>query len=177
MTLRLVTWNVNGLRAVLQRLSTSLKQLLDDLDADIVCLQETKLTRSELDEELVRPPAHVFTSSCQGLKRTIAHCLDAVGSRVPRLVLQLSSKTLSELEAEGRCVITDHQAFVLINTYCPALASADRLEYKLQFHALLQDRVRALREASKHVIVVVRSAIRLSCDIPGIHANMRPFGC
>ncbi|RLN92957.1 hypothetical protein BBJ28_00021438 [Nothophytophthora sp. Chile5] len=245
--LRLVTWNVNGLRAVLQRLSTSLKQFLDDLDADIVCLQETKLTRSELDEELVRPPGteekelvaalvgagselicltcvstgydafysfcrqrggysgvvtfckselptvaaeegltgcwqtkdrvgHVGSLSnevvqrtsshppCQALKLTIGDYLDAVGSRVPHLVLQLSSKTLSELEAEGRCVITDHQAFVLINTYCPALASADRLEYKLQFHALLQDRVRTLREANKHVIVVVRSAIRLSCD-------------
>lgn len=55
-SLRVMTWNVNGLRAVLQRLQKSLKQFLDDLDADIICLQETKLTRSELDEELVRPP-------------------------------------------------------------------------------------------------------------------------
>lgn len=62
---------------------------------------------------------------------------------------------MNDLEAEGRCVITDHQAFVLINTYCPALASADRLEYKLQFHALLEDRVKALLEANKRVVVVV----------------------
>jgi AP endonuclease-2 len=63
---------------------------------------------------------------------------------------------VSDLEGEGRCVITDHQAFVLLNTYCPALASADRMEYKLQFHALLEDRVQALREANKRVVVVVR---------------------
>lgn len=55
--LRVLTWNVNGLRAVLQRLGMmSLRELLDSLQADIICLQETKMTRSELDEDLVRPP-------------------------------------------------------------------------------------------------------------------------
>jgi exonuclease III len=53
--LRIVTWNVNGLRAVLQRLDKSARQFLEELEADIICLQETKMTRSELDEELVRP--------------------------------------------------------------------------------------------------------------------------
>ena len=53
--LRLVTWNVNGLRAILQRLGQNLPQFLESFDAEIICLQETKLTRSELDEEFVRP--------------------------------------------------------------------------------------------------------------------------
>ncbi|KAG6967792.1 hypothetical protein JG688_00006138 [Phytophthora aleatoria] len=176
--LQLVTWNVNGLRAVLQRLEQSLHQFLESLEADIICLQETKMTRSELDEELVRPPGFdAFYSFCQhrggysgvvtfvksdlptvaaeegltGLLRT----KDSVG-HVGSLHDELSSKLVNDLEAEGRCIITDHQAFVLLNTYCPALASADRLEYKLQFHALLEDRVSALQAANKRVIVVVR---------------------
>jgi len=53
--------------------------------------------------------------------------------------------------------VTDHGAFVLLNLYCPALASLDRLEFKMNFHALLQDRVDALRAANKRVIVVVRA--------------------
>jgi hypothetical protein len=36
---KIVTWNVNGLRAVLQRRGTSLLELLESLQADIVCLQ------------------------------------------------------------------------------------------------------------------------------------------
>lgn len=52
---RVLTWNVNGLRAVLQREKKKLRVLLDELQADLICFQETKLTRSELDEELVRP--------------------------------------------------------------------------------------------------------------------------
>ncbi|KAG4057747.1 hypothetical protein PC123_g7245 [Phytophthora cactorum] len=174
--LQLVTWNVNGLRAVLQRLEQSLHQFLESLEADIICLQETKMTRSELDEELVRPPGFdAFYSFCRhrggysgvvtfvksdlptvaaeegltGLLRT----KDSVG-HVGSLHDELPSKLVNDLDAEGRCIITDHQAFVLLNTYCPALASADRLEYKLQFHALLEDRVSALQAANKRVIVV-----------------------
>lgn len=53
--IRVLSWNVNGLRAVLQREKKKLYVMLNELQADIICFQETKLTRSELDEELVRP--------------------------------------------------------------------------------------------------------------------------
>ncbi|POM60668.1 Exodeoxyribonuclease III [Phytophthora palmivora] len=134
------------------------------------------MTRSELDQELVRPPGFdAFYSFCRhrgGYSGVVTFvkcdlptvaaeegltghwqtkdCVGHFGS----LHHELSPKQVNDLEAEGRCVITDHKEFVLLNTYCPALASADRLEYKLQFHALLEDRVTALREANKRVIVV-----------------------
>lgn len=63
---------------------------------------------------------------------------------------------LLELESEGRTVITDHKAFILINVYCPAIRNEERLEYKIAFHELLTRRIEALREASKNVILVVR---------------------
>lgn len=72
---------------------------------------------------------------------------------------QIPAKFLTELDSEGRCVMTDHQAFVLINVYCPALVSLDRLDFKLAFHELLQDRVGALQLANRQVIVVVRSVM------------------
>lgn len=54
--LRVLSWNVNGLRAMLQRLGMrSLGEFLDSLEADVICVQETKMTRAELDEELAQP--------------------------------------------------------------------------------------------------------------------------
>ena len=53
--LRLMTWNVNGLRAVLQRKKQNLNDFLTALDCDVLCFQETKITRNEMDEELARP--------------------------------------------------------------------------------------------------------------------------
>ena len=40
--MKIVSWNVNGLRAVLKNSGKSLKDFLDGLEADIICLQETK---------------------------------------------------------------------------------------------------------------------------------------
>lgn len=78
--LRVMTWNVNGLRAVLQREKQKLQTLLRDLDADIVCFQETKLTRSELDDELVRPEgaahdAHVCAQAAHLRVASLTHTL------------------------------------------------------------------------------------------------------
>lgn len=42
--MKVVSWNVNGLRAVLKNQGKDLKLFLDDLDADIICFQETKAT-------------------------------------------------------------------------------------------------------------------------------------
>lgn len=44
MSFKIVTWNINGIRSSQQ----DLKQLFDSLEADIICLQETKITRKDL---------------------------------------------------------------------------------------------------------------------------------
>ena len=53
--MRLLSWNINGLRAWIQREEKELCNLLDSLNADIICFQESKLTRSELDLTLAQP--------------------------------------------------------------------------------------------------------------------------
>lgn len=51
--MRIVSWNVNGLRAVLKNTGKSLKQFLDNFEAEIICLQETKATSRELEHCIV----------------------------------------------------------------------------------------------------------------------------
>lgn len=41
--MKILTWNINGIRAA--RRDKSLKEVLDSLEADVICLQETKVTR------------------------------------------------------------------------------------------------------------------------------------
>ena len=47
---KLVSWNVNGLRAVVGK---GFAQIFDELDADCVCLQETKLQKGQIDLEFL----------------------------------------------------------------------------------------------------------------------------
>ena len=44
--MKIVTWNINGIRASNREIP--LKKLLDSLEADIICLQETKVTREQI---------------------------------------------------------------------------------------------------------------------------------
>ncbi len=50
-SLRVVSWNVNGLRAVLKNTGNDLRGFLDSLEADIICLQETKATSQSVSDE------------------------------------------------------------------------------------------------------------------------------
>jgi len=72
----------------------------------------------------------------------------------------LDSAGLRELDSEGRCVITDHQAFVLFNCYFPNVGGGDdneqreqRFEYKMNFNRVVQARCEALRRAGRHVVI------------------------
>ncbi|XP_002964512.2 DNA-(apurinic or apyrimidinic site) lyase 2 [Selaginella moellendorffii] len=61
--MRIVSYNVNGLRARLSP-ARSLRAFLDSLDADIICLQETKIRRQELTADIATPQGYESFISC-----------------------------------------------------------------------------------------------------------------
>ncbi|CAN4116753.1 unnamed protein product [Withania somnifera] len=61
--MKIVSYNVNGLRPRIQQYG-SLSKLLDSLDAEIICLQETKLSRHDLRDDLVRAQGYESFFSC-----------------------------------------------------------------------------------------------------------------
>ncbi|KAG8907412.1 Class II abasic (AP) endonuclease [Tulasnella sp. 403] len=65
-----------------------------------------------------------------------------------------SSTDFAIIDAEGRALVLDFGLFVLINVYCPAETSDNRLPFKMNFHRLLEARVRGLLNEGREVIVV-----------------------
>lgn len=63
--------------------------------------------------------------------------------------------TLDILDAEGRGLVVDFGMFVLINVYCPNLTSEERMAFKMNYHYLLQERVRQLIEVDHREVIVV----------------------
>lgn len=61
---------------------------------------------------------------------------------------------LTILDCEGRALVLDFGLFVLINVYCPNESSDERLPFKMNFHLMLQERVRKLIEDGREVIVL-----------------------
>ncbi len=68
-----------------------------------------------------------------------------------------SEVNLPELDNEGRVVVLDFGAFVLINVYCPndGTEAEDRIQYKIDFQRVLEERVRTLTQVEKRQVIVV----------------------
>lgn len=124
----LISWNVNGIRAVQK------KGFLDWLSAtspDIVCLQETKAHVDQLGDELIHPAGYQsFWSS--GVRRGYSGVVTY--TRQPPL-FTFSDFDDPFLQGEGRIMLTEHPAFFLFNVYFPNGGSGpERLEYKMAFY-------------------------------------------
>lgn len=69
---------------------------------------------------------------------------------------ELDASTLKDLDSEGRCIVTDHAAFVLFNVYFPNATEDDaaRQKFKATFYRGVQARAEALLDAGRHVVIV-----------------------
>lgn len=143
--LRLVTWNVNGLRACAG------KGFLDWLGtegADVVCLQETKARPDQLPDA-VRQPAgwqtHFASALKPGYSGTAAYCQATPVS----VRLGLGEAAFDD---EGRTLELDLGAFVLLAAYYPnSQPGGKRLAFKLAFDEAILARSQALRAAGREV--------------------------
>ena len=153
--MRILTWNVNGLRAVATSKRGGLRELLDSTQADIICLQETKLRRPELTAEVALSEGwesffdfSVHKTGYSGVatfcKAWCAPCAAQRGLVGPSAshVAHLAADEIEALDQEGRCIMTDHGAFVLFNVYIPALSCEDKAEVRCSRSAVALPAVR-----------------------------------
>ncbi len=145
--LRILSWNVNGLRAVYK------KGFLDWFLAespDILCLQETKAAEAQVPREL---------KDVEGYRSYFASA-ERKGYSGVALYSKVEPETVKtgfgvkRFDSEGRTIVADFGEFVLFNVYFPnGKASAERLEYKLAFYDAFLEHVVALREEGRNVII------------------------
>ncbi len=147
--MKLISWNVNGIRAV-QR-----KGALDWLwksDLDIVCLQETKAHPDQLDDELTAPEgwtAHFASAEKKGYSGVVTYVRDGVP-----FVKAKAGLGIERFDSEGRVMITDHGDFLLYNVYFPnGKASEERLAYKMDFYREFQKKVDGRVRRGKRIAV------------------------
>ncbi len=64
-----------------------------------------------------------------------------------------TASELASFDEEGRCVITDHGKFVLLNVYFPNDPSEERLQYKMRFHMAIECRIHDFIKHGRQVIL------------------------
>ena len=110
--MKLISWNVNGLRAVAQK---NFFEDLEQMSPDILCLQETKAQDHQVAEVLASTePYQVYSNSAEkkGYSGT------AVLSRVKALSVR-PDMGKSEFDTEGRVLCLEYASYFLVNVYVP----------------------------------------------------------
>lgn len=141
--MKLSTWNVNGIRASLNK---GLREYLNTCDADIICLQETKAQEGQADLSGFAGYTGVWNSAeKKGYSGTL------ILSRIPVISTTLGLG-ISDHDKEGRLITAEFEDFYVVNVYTPnSQAGLARLPYRLQWDDAYRAHLKKL-EKKKPVI-------------------------
>ncbi|MDR2029837.1 MAG: exodeoxyribonuclease III [Treponema sp.] len=149
--MRILSWNVNGIRAVEKRGFVS---WLREESPDLLCVQETKANPGQLSPDLISPgdKAGAPYFSYWASAKKAGYSGVAIYSRTePRTVKPLG---LPEFDDEGRVLEADFKDFVLISAYFPNSQDAGaRLGYKLAFCNAILKHCDSLVASGRHLVL------------------------
>lgn len=122
--MKLVSWNVNGLRAIV---SKGFEDIFGSFDADVFCVQEIKLQPGQLELDFDGYRAYYSYADRKGYSGT------AVYAR-PEPLAELHEIGVDKHDHEGRVVALEFEEFFLVNVYTPnSQSELARLDYRMEW--------------------------------------------
>lgn len=146
--LRLVSWNVNGLRAAHRK---GFVDWFKKASPDVLCIQETKCQLDQVPEEISKLEGWTAEYNCAEKKgySGVATFNKIKPNEVSR------GFAMKEWDSEGRVLETHYDDFTLFNIYFPnGKRSQERLDYKMGFYEALLKIIAKRRKAGKDKIVI-----------------------
>jgi exodeoxyribonuclease III len=120
--MRLISWNVNGLRACLEK---GFVDSVKSLDADFICIQETKMQEGQAQVDLPDYEEFYCSAEKKGYSGT------AIFARKKPLTAE---KNFGTHTTEGRAIILEYEGFYLINVYVPnSQDGLKRIDYRMEW--------------------------------------------
>lgn len=141
--MKFISWNVNGLRAVVGK---GFADIFRELDADFFCLQETKLQEGQIDLKFDGYQSYFDYALRKGYSGTATY------TRRP-VVANRCGMGIDRHDTEGRIVTLDLGNFYLVNVYTPnSQNELARLDYRMDWDERFADYVAAL-DKEKPVVI------------------------
>lgn len=144
--MRLVSWNVNGIRAVMKK---NFLSSLGEMETDVLCLQETKAQDDQVRETLEQLEGYHLVSNSAEKK---GYSGTAILSKIEPLSVSYDIG-IKQHDTEGRVITAEYQDYFLVTVYTPNSGSElKRLEYRQGWDAAFLKYIVKL-EKQKPVIV------------------------
>ena len=148
MSIKLVSWNVNGIRAVSKK--QEFWDWFESSDADIINFQEVRATQDKIPKELLE--ADGFYQSFNEAEKKGYSGVSTFSKIQPVEVVK--GLGIEELDHEGRVLRIEYPEFFLYNIYFPNSGmGAKRLDYKVDFCNALLEQMLDLKNQGKNVVV------------------------
>lgn len=143
MDLKFVSWNVNGLRAIVNK---NFADIFSEFDADFFCLQETKLQEGQIELAFPGYESYWNYADRKGYSGT------AIFTKHTPLAVRLGIG-IGEHDAEGRVITLEYPDFFLVTVYTPnSQEQLKRLDYRMAWETAFLAYLKGL-ETTKPVIV------------------------
>lgn len=147
--MKLLSWNLNGIRSAHGK---GLEQVLESVNPDIACFQETKAHLEQLPKEIHQKGEWHFSSAKQRGYSGVATLI-----RNPLYTPKVVSLGIGEsrFDSEGRFLISEHKDFTLYNIYFPSGTSGEiRQSFKYEFLDSILDHLQKLPKATRDKLIV-----------------------
>ena len=119
--MKLISWNVNGIRACINK---GFKDFFNEIDADIFCIQETKCQKNQIDLEFKGYTSYWNSAEKKGYSGT------AIFTKQKPISVTYGIG-IEEHDKEGRVITLEFEKFYMINIYTPnSKRELERLEYR-----------------------------------------------
>lgn len=169
--MKIYSWNVNGLRAVLKK---GFLEWINEKQPDVLCIQETKLQENQLEDSFKNIEGYYSYFSFaekKGYSGTATYTKEKPISVKHGIGIQ-------RFDSEGRILITEFEKFTLFNIYFPnGQMNEERLTYKMEFYDALLDYCNKLvAEGKKLIICGDYNTAHTEMDIKNAKANEKTSG-
>ncbi|ENQ6504083.1 exodeoxyribonuclease III [Listeria monocytogenes] len=165
--MKLISWNVNGLRAAVKK---GFLEYFEEVDADIFCLQETKLQEGQIELDLPAYKNYWNYAVKKGYSGT------AIFTKVEPLSVQYGLG-VPEHDTEGRVITLEFEEFFMVTVYTPnSQAELKRLDYRMTFEDAILEYVKNLDKMKPVVLCGDLNVAHEEIDLKNPKTNRKNAG-
>lgn len=165
--MKLISWNVNGIRASLKK---GFCDIIRELDPDILCIQETKAPAAAVDIDLPGYFQYWNHAEKKGYSGTLTF------SKIKPLHVTLGLD-IKEHDQEGRVITAEYADFFLVNVYVPnAQRGLLRLAYRQKWDADFLQHLKNLEKTKPVIFAGDMNVAHKEIDLTNPKSNTRTHG-
>ena len=169
--MKLISWNVNGLRAAIKK---GFKEFFEEAEADIFCIQETKMQQDQIDDEIkgIFDKYNCYWNSA--VKKGYSGTAVFTKQKPINVTYGIG---IQEHDQEGRIITLEFEKFYLVNCYTPnSKRELERLEYRMIWEDEIRNYLLKLNKTKPVILCGDLNVAHEEIDLKNPKSNRRNAG-